>query len=129
MLFDVLAMTPDDFDAWLDGLIEKENATPPPAPSGAASLEVTAEGIAFDKTDLEVAADAPFVIDFRNNDPSALTHDIDIRESDGTTVVQDQPTIPGGQEKQYAYEPLAAGSYKFICSIHPASMSGTLTVQ
>jgi cytochrome c oxidase subunit II len=129
MLFDVLAMTPDDFDAWLDALIEKENATPPPAPSGATSLEVTAHQISFDKTDLEVAADTPFVIDFRNDDQPAISHDIDIRQDDGTTVVQDQETIPGGDETQYQYDPLAAGTYKFICSIHPTDMSGTLTVQ
>ena len=130
MLFDVIAMTPDDFDGWLDALIEKENATPPPAPSGAAALQVVASEIAFDTKELQVPADAPFVIDFRNDDPSTVPHDIDIRQDDGTTVVQDQPTIPGGQSEQYQYEPLPAGTYTFICSIHPIpAMTGTLTVQ
>jgi cytochrome c oxidase subunit II len=130
MLFDVLALTPGDFDAWLDALIEKENATPPPAPSGATALQVVASGIAFDTKELQVAADTPFVIDFRNDDPPTVPHDIDIRQTDGTTVVQDQPTIPGGESTQYQYEPLPAGTYTFICSIHPIpAMTGTLTVQ
>jgi cytochrome c oxidase subunit 2 len=130
MLFDVIAMAPNDFDGWLDALIEKENATPPPAPSGAPALQMVASEIAFDKKDLEVPADTPFVIDFRNDDPPTVPHDIDIRQSDGTTVVQDQPTLPGGQSVQYQYEPLPAGTYTFICSIHPIpAMTGTLTVQ
>ena len=130
MLFEVVAMTPADFDAWLDALVEKENATPPPAPSGSAALEVTASGIKYDKASLEVSADQPFVIDFKNEDDPTVTHDVDIRQEDGTTVVQDQQTIPGGQEAQYQYNPLPAGTYKFICSVHPIpQMTGTLTVK
>ncbi len=131
MLFDVLAMTQPEFDAWLARLIEVENATPPPLPSGATALEVSAEGIAFDTNSLEVAADVPFSITFRNDDPATVTHDIDVRQSDGTTVVKDQPTIPGGQSTQYQYDPLPAGTYQFICSVHPTvpAMVGTLTVQ
>jgi plastocyanin len=130
MLFDVVAMTQADFDARIAQLIEIENATPPPAPSGAPVLHLVAKDIAFDKTELQVPADTPFVIELRNDDIPSVTHDVDIRQSDGTTVVQDQPTIPGGDTAQYNYEPLAAGTYTFICSIHPIpAMTGTLTVQ
>jgi cytochrome c oxidase subunit 2 len=131
MLFNVVALTQADFDAWLDRLIEKANATPPPAPSGAPVLNVVAKGIAFDTRSLEVAANSPFVIAFKNEDPATVTHDIDIRQSDGTTVVKDQPTVPGGQSTQYSYDPLPAGSYTFICSVHPTvpAMTGTLTVK
>ena len=52
MLFDVLAMTRADYDAWLAALIEEANATPPPPPSGAPALEVVAKNIAFDKLEL-----------------------------------------------------------------------------
>jgi cytochrome c oxidase subunit II len=130
MLFDVLAMTRADYDAWLAALIEQANATPPPLPSGATALEVTAEAIAFDKKELSVPADTPFVIELVNNDTATTTHDIDIRQSDGTTVVQDTTPIPGGQRTQYQYDPLPAGTYTFICSVHPIEqMTGTLTVQ
>ena len=130
MLFDVVAMTQADFDAWLAALVERANATPPPPPSDAPILQLAAQNIAFDKKDLEAQADTPFVIDFKNDDVASITHDVDIRQSDGTTVVKDTEPIPGGQSTQYTYEPLPAGTYTFICSIHPVpAMTGTLTVQ
>lgn len=130
MLFDVVAMSQAEYDANIARLIEIENATPPPAPSGAPVLQVVGKDIAFDKKALEAPADAGFVIDFKNEDVASITHDIDIRQSDGTTVVQDQAPIPGGEDAQYTYDPLPAGSYTFICSIHPVpAMTGTLTVQ
>jgi cytochrome c oxidase subunit 2 len=129
MLFTVQALSQADFDAWLAALVEKENATPPPAPSGAPVLEVVARDTAFDKKELQVPAGAPFVIDFRNDDVPAAVHDIDIRAADGA-VLQDQETIPGGEARPYNYTPLDAGTYTFICSIHPVpAMTGTLTVQ
>jgi cytochrome c oxidase subunit 2 len=130
MHFDVVAMSPADFDAWLAKLVETANATPPPPPSGAPVVQLEAKNITFDKKALEVSANQPFVIDLKNDDPSSITHDVEIRQSDGTTVVQKQQAIPGGTEKQYQYTPLPAGTYTFICSIHPvANMTGTLTVK
>ena len=131
MLFDVLAMAPDDFDAWLDALIEKENATPPPAPSGQTAIEVIAKNVAFDTRELTVPADQPFAITLINEDAATLPHDIDIRQGPGAPTLVDQAQIPGGQTAQYTYEPLAAGTYQFFCSVHPGvpAMEGTLTVQ
>lgn len=131
MLFDVLAMAPADFDAWLEALVEKENATPPPPPSGQPALELIAKNIAFDKHELQVAADAPFAITLTNDDPATVTHDIDIRQGPGAPTLADEPPTPGGQSTQYSYDPLPAGTYQFFCSIHPGvpGMEGTLTVQ
>jgi cytochrome c oxidase subunit 2 len=129
MLFDVLAMSQANYDAWLAGLIEQANATPPPAPSGAPVLSLVAKNIAFDTKELQVPADTPFVIELKNEDVPSITHDVDIRQSDGT-VVTDQTPIAGGGSIQYSYEGLAAGTYTFICSVHPVPpMTGTLTVQ
>lgn len=106
-------------------------SAPPPsgpvAPPGA--LTLVAKTIAFDTRSLEVAAGQPFTIFLRNEDPAGTPHDVDIRSADGATV-QDQPEIDGGASEAYEYEPLEAGSYTFICSIHPIdAMTGTLTVQ
>jgi mono/diheme cytochrome c family protein/plastocyanin len=105
-------------------------ATPAPSvPPDAVTLEMTASGIAFLTKSLEAPAGQSFAIEFINQDPPGVIHDVDIRETDGTTVVQDQPTIDGGETATYVYEPLEAGEYVFICSIHPIpAMTGTLTV-
>jgi cytochrome c oxidase subunit 2 len=126
MLFDVVAMTPGDYEAWLQALIAKNNATPPPAPSGAASTTIVAKNTAYDQTAIEVQAGQPFVIDFKNED--IVIHDVDIRKDDKTTVVEDQPYTEAGKETNYTYKPLEPGTYVFICSVHPTQMSGTLTV-
>lgn len=126
MLFSVIALTPADYDTWLNALIEKSNATPAPLPSGTV-LNVTAEGIKYDTANLEVPANAPFAIVFTNKDPSGVTHDIDVRDSSGT-VVENQETVNGGSSANYSYNPLPAGTYTFFCSIH-SNMTGTLTVK
>jgi mono/diheme cytochrome c family protein/plastocyanin len=142
--------TGEHFNGWVDPNYRPDpNATPypscwtdaaggggggggSPAPSAdpnATTLEVTATGIAFVEKELTAPADEAFNIHFVNEDPAGVIHDIDIRDSGGQTL-QDQPTIDGGEETTYAYTPLAAGDYVYICSIHPIpAMTGTLTVE
>jgi cytochrome c oxidase, subunit II len=127
MLFNVIAMTQADYDAWLAKLVIDANATPAPAPSGAATLTLSATNINYDSHDLTAPANAPFVIAFTNNDPSTITHDIDLKGADGT-VVADQTPVAGGTTANYQYPALAAGTYTFFCSIH-STMTGTLTVK
>ncbi len=134
MLFDVHALTPTDFDAWLAAAIEKANASPPPAPSGDASgapggptLAVTALNLAFQPTELQAPADTPFKIDFDNQDAS-IPHNVAIHEGGPTGPEVFQGAIfPGPAKQTYDVPPLKAGPYAFICTVHPA-MTGTLTV-
>ena len=107
--------------------------TPAPPPSIGPETTVLDLGIggilAFDTLELTAPADEAFAIEFDNSD-TGQTHDVDIRETDGTTVVQDQPTVTGPTVTTYLYEPLPAGEYVYICSIHPIpAMTGTLTVE
>jgi plastocyanin len=71
------------------------------------------------------------VISFRNDDPPSVTHDIDLKSPDGSSVIVDHDVIPGGQSTQYQFEALEPGTYPFFCSVHPSvpAMNGTLTVQ
>ena len=102
--------------------------TPSPLPSGAVTLELVAENIAFDTLELEVAANTPFQIHLVNND-EGTPHDVDIRLADATVVV-DNPTINGISETTYVMDGLDAGTYTFICSVHPIpGMTGILTVK
>jgi plastocyanin len=98
---------------------------PPPGALGLVAFQV-----AFDQKELQATAGEPFQIFLRNDDPAGTPHDVDIRSTDGAEVIKDTPTTDGGQEQLYEYEPLEAGTYQFICSIHPIpAMTGTLTVQ
>ncbi|HEY2916569.1 MAG TPA: cytochrome c oxidase subunit II [Candidatus Limnocylindrales bacterium] len=126
MLFTVLGLSPSDFDSWLKGLTVLNNRTPPPAPSGAAILDLTAKNVAFDKSSLEATANQPFVIDFKNED-AGIPHNVEIHNADGS-VVQAQPTIDGVNETQYQFNGLAPGTYEFLCVVHPTVMHGTFTV-
>lgn len=92
-------------------------------------LTVIAKNIAFDTHALSIGAGKAFTIDFQNQDPAGVPHNIEIRGSDGS-VLQDQATIDGGTSVVYQFQPLQPGTYTFICKIHPIpSMTGTLTVK
>jgi plastocyanin len=109
-----------------------------PAPSGgdgggggapAGSIPLTAVDLKFDQKTLETAAGEPFTIFLVNNDPPATPHDVELRNADGSTLKAVPPT-PGGESMAYDFDPLEAGDYVFICSIHPIDqMTGTLKVQ
>jgi plastocyanin len=107
-------------------------ATQAPAASlgpGSPVLDLVALNIAFDKKTLEVKANTPFGIDLKNEDGANTFHNVQLRKSDGT-VIADPPTIDGGVETTYAYDPLPAGTYTFICKVHQIpNMTGTLTVK
>jgi plastocyanin len=129
MVLDVHVLAPADFQAWYDKQVAAANATPAPAPSGAAAgptIPLTAEGFKFDQPTLTAPA-AGFTIHFDNKD-AGTSHDVDILDSSGKKVVDDKD-FPGPAVMDYHVPALPPGTYKFECSIHPALMFGTLTVQ
>ena len=108
--------------------------TPPPAeslPPGAAVLELGTSGVLqFDKTELSAPAGEAFQIHFNNTD-AGQQHDVDIRDApQGQTLGDGEPKVTGPAEITYTYQALEAGTYTFICSVHPIpQMTGTLTVE
>ena len=131
MLFEVRAVTAAEFDTWLEEKIAEANATPPPPPSGEAGgpvLEVSALNVAFEQASLTAPADAPFRIDFDNKD-NGVPHNVAIHRDAPTGEEVFQGEIFNGPEKRaYDVPPLPAGSYAFVCTVHP-TMTGTLTVE
>lgn len=87
-----------------------------------AALYISSERSVFDRDVMTVPADTPFVIRYENHD--RVPHNVAIREG-STALVGEVFSGPG--ERVYQFPPLAAGSYRFLCDVHP-EMAGTLEV-
>lgn len=98
----------------------------PAAAPAAVVVNETARDMAFTATSLTAPADTPFTIRFSNLDAD-IPHDIVIRDASGATVFTGD-MITGPATADYRVPALAAGSYTFVCSIHAATMAGTLVV-
>ena len=102
-------------------------ATGSPAPSAApaADVAVVARNSAFDPTQLQSPADTAFTIAFTNED-AGINHNVFITDAQGNPVeMGDTAPFPGPKTVVYEVAPLAAGTYKFICVVHP-TMTGEL---
>ena len=106
------------------------SATPGPSlPTDAQTVKITAEGIAFDVKELSVTANKAFGIDFVQKDAGVGGHNVEIRDQSGKTVFDGQVLADPG-EVTYSVPALPAGTYTFICKIHPIpAMTGTLTIK
>lgn len=113
------------------------SVTPPPsvAPSGSAeasqgpsgpTVSLTAQNVQFTTTELTAPAGTPFQLEFQNND-DGVPHNVEIKDSSGATLFNGE-VFSGVDKQDYAVPALAAGTYKFLCSVHP-NMTGTLTAQ
>jgi plastocyanin len=98
-----------------------------PPPSGAGGdVSIVAQGVAFTTTDVRAPADKEFTIAFDNRDPGT-PHDVDITGSSGAKAF-DGAIVQGPKVEVYRVPAIAAGSYQFVCSVHP-QMTGSLTVE
>jgi plastocyanin len=101
------------------------SAAPSAAPASAAPsdggsggggdvVQISAFNIAFEQSEVSAPAGTPFTIHFNNKDAS------------GTQVFKGD-VVTGPAETDYSVPALPAGTYQFVCTIHP-NMVGTLTV-
>ena len=96
---------------------------PADSPSGD-SVAIVAKDIAFVTPAVSVKAGQAFAIDFDNQD--GAPHNIAISDASGAKVFKGD--IVSSTKVTYQVPALAAGTYTFICEVHP-DMKGTLTVQ
>lgn len=109
------------------------SAAPPAASVGAVPLAegdvtVIARGIAYVEKTFTAPANAPFTIVF-DNQAGGIAHDVDLFDTSDAKVFNGEPIV-GVSSVVYDVGALPAGTYKFICSLHPIpDMTGTATLE
>ena len=100
-----------------------------PGPSiPAADVTITAQGLKFLESSFDAPADTPFTIAFVNLDPQTA-HNVAIHEGSATgPAVFTGEVFNGVDVRVYDVDPIPAGAYTFICTVHP-SMTGTANIQ
>ena len=90
-----------------------------------ATVELVAANIAFEPTTLSAPADTPFTIEFDNRD--GAQHNVQIYDNpdfSGTPLFEGE-IITGPATVAYQVDPLAEGTYYFLCVVHP-QMTGEI---
>jgi plastocyanin len=97
-----------------------------PIEAEAEEVIVAAKGIAFTTKEVHFKPDAPFTLVFKNDD-AGIPHNVDVFSdaSKSTSLFKSGAPINGVATQAVEVEPLKAGTYPFICDVHP-NMTGTL---
>ena len=105
------------------------------ASGGAVTLTVTAaQGAAtagFDPKELEAPANTAFTVVFDNQDTTTSPHDWVLKDASGTKIQVggEAGVFSGPAKREYQVPALAAGDYTYVCEVHPAVMTGKLTIK
>lgn len=92
---------------------------------GGPAVELAADGLAFDKTELAIPADVEFVLVFDNKE--AQPHNVAILEAQGSpNALFRGAIVTGPKVVEETVDPIPSGEYYFQCDVHP-NMSGTVT--
>jgi plastocyanin len=88
--------------------------------SAAGGIEITAEGIAYDKTSFEVEPGSEVEVTLTNNDETEHTFSIE----DPAVEVEAE----GGETASGTFTAPEEGTLEFFCEYHPDQMRGEVTV-
>jgi plastocyanin len=93
---------------------------------GNTTVSIVASGVQFTTNNVSAPAGQKLTLSFDNQDAS-VQHNVDIKDQGGTEVLKTD-LLAGPAKKDYDLGPLDAGTYSFVCDVHP-NMTGTLTVK
>jgi plastocyanin len=98
--------------------------TTPDAGGGETDITLLAQNVAFDLTKLNVQAGEQITITFENRD-AGIRHNLLINGPSGR-IATDVEAGPVTQTLTFTID--EAGSYRFLCEVHPSVMVGELVV-
>lgn len=101
-----------------------------PAMSTPVTINLIAQGMAFDKNTITVPAGASVIINFNNKDNIPHNFAIYTNSSARPPAIYQGQIITGPATITYTFTaPSAPGTYFFRCDVHPTLMTGTFIVQ
>lgn len=105
------------------GAAQPDRPLDPPS----ATLQITAQGIAWDKTRLSALPNVPLTLTMQNND-AGTPHNIHFTQGadPGGEDVAATDIENGVSTQTLNFGPLAPGDYYYLCDVHP-NMEGVLT--
>jgi plastocyanin len=90
------------------------------------TVGLAAAELAFDRSSLELPAGVVVAVTLDNRDPGIL-HNVAVYPATGGEPVFRGETFAGIATRTFLLGPLAQGTYRFVCDVHP-TMTGTLSV-
>ncbi|HSR28403.1 MAG TPA: cupredoxin domain-containing protein [Actinomycetes bacterium] len=87
---------------------------------GEDELQLAASGTAWDTTSFDLTSGSNYSIEVDNQD--GVQHNFTFE------AAQADVDLPANEDATVTFTAPAAGSYEFLCAIHPAAMKGTITV-
>ncbi|MGH2811760.1 MAG: cupredoxin domain-containing protein [Actinomycetota bacterium] len=120
-----------DVHPTMNGSFVVEEGGPPEGEEQPAEVEIAADNIAFDKSEIELPAGITSTIVVRNEEE--VPHNLAIYESrDSAADVQSAlartDIFQGPDTRNLSFEPPGSGEYYFQCDVHAAQMNGTVKV-
>ena len=105
-------------------------SSPVASPAPGATITVEAVDSAFDVKTIEAPANSTFKVTLNNT--GELPHDIAFYDKEGGSPLAESavsPIIQGGETATITFTTPGAGTYFFVCLVHPQEMTGSFVVR